>query len=265
MRAYAIHIGLNAVDAAHYNGWHGTLAACENDARDMAAITRANLFDVTLLLTQQATSTRLLQLLADQAARMVFGDRLVLTFAGHGAQLRDLNGDEPDRLDETWALYDRMLIDDELYNALTRFRPGVRLYVVADSCHSATSIRLMGQREGRSLSETIAAKVYRLHQWTYRRALSVTPRTTLSDLRCSAILLAACKDNQVALDGEQNGLFTRTLKRVWAGGRFTGDHLSFVRRIQTEMPRYQTPSLISLGAQARQFELERPFTSSQGL
>ena len=46
-------MGLNAVDAGHCNGWPGTPAACENDARDMAAIARANQFDTTVLVTRQ--------------------------------------------------------------------------------------------------------------------------------------------------------------------------------------------------------------------
>ena len=39
----------------------------------------------------------------------------LLTYSGHGGQINDVNNDEPDGLDETWALYDRELVDDELY------------------------------------------------------------------------------------------------------------------------------------------------------
>src|SRR4051812_28259940 len=123
MRAIGIHIGLNAVDPGHYTGWAGTLTAAENDAQDMAGIARSNLFDGTLLLTREATSMRLLQLLAGESARMVPGDVLILTMAGHGTQIPDVGGDEPDRLDEAWVLYDRMLIDDEIYSALSQFSP----------------------------------------------------------------------------------------------------------------------------------------------
>lgn len=264
MRSVAIHIGLNGVDAAHYGGWAGTLASCENDARDMAAITKANRFEATVLLTRQATSSRFLRLLADQAALMTAGDRLVITFAGHGAQLYDINGDEPDRLDETWVFHDRMLVDDELHSALTRFRAGVRVLVLADSCHSGTSIRAIARPGIRALPEPIAATAYRMHNTTYANALSAARPARQLDQRCSVILLAACKDSQVALDGENNGLFTGTLKRVWAGGKFAGNHRALIRQIQTQMPSHQTPCLVSQGPDAEQFELERPFTSSWG-
>ena len=36
-QALALHVGLNLVDPKAYGGWDGPLAACEFDARDMAA------------------------------------------------------------------------------------------------------------------------------------------------------------------------------------------------------------------------------------
>jgi len=46
----SIHIGLNAVDAKHYQGWGGELIAFENDARDMAEIAKASSMRPELLL-----------------------------------------------------------------------------------------------------------------------------------------------------------------------------------------------------------------------
>jgi len=37
-KGISLHIGLNAVDPKHYQGWDGVLQACELDAKDMAAI-----------------------------------------------------------------------------------------------------------------------------------------------------------------------------------------------------------------------------------
>jgi hypothetical protein len=39
-KALSLHLGLNAVSAAAYEGWTGPLAACEFDANDMAALAR---------------------------------------------------------------------------------------------------------------------------------------------------------------------------------------------------------------------------------
>src|SRR5262249_44739810 len=104
MRNIAIHMGLNSVDATHYNGWLGTRSACENDARDMSAIARTYQFETTVWLARQATCERFLRFLAYESGRMVSGDVLIVTFAGHGAQVIDRNSNEPGGLDQAWVL-----------------------------------------------------------------------------------------------------------------------------------------------------------------
>ena len=54
-----------------------------------------------------------------------------------GGQINDIHNDEPDGLDETWALYDRELIDDELYAMWSHFRPGGGIFILSDSCIAA--------------------------------------------------------------------------------------------------------------------------------
>lgn len=43
------------------------------------------------------------------------GDTLFVTYSGHGGQVPDEFDEEKDRLDETWVLNDRQLLDDKLY------------------------------------------------------------------------------------------------------------------------------------------------------
>ena len=53
----SVHIGLNRVDPAQYEGWDGQLAACEADAKDMEALAKARGFKTrALLLTRAATA-----------------------------------------------------------------------------------------------------------------------------------------------------------------------------------------------------------------
>ena len=49
--ARALHIGLNSVDPAAYDGWSGDLTACEFDANDMKKICQAAGMTTTSLLT----------------------------------------------------------------------------------------------------------------------------------------------------------------------------------------------------------------------
>lgn len=269
MRAVGIHLGLNAVDAGHYMGWPGTLAACENDARDMAAIARSGSFETELLLTRDATSTRLLRSLAAEAARMNAGDMLMLTMAGHGTQLPDRDGtdddDESDRFDETWVLYDRIMIDDELHGSLARFRPGVRILVVSDTCHSETVSRAapagLDDSPARLLPSWTAQTVISANGAVYARASSATPRLHRDDGRVDVLLMSACKDHQLALDGERNGKFTGALRAIWSDGRFRGDYISLVKSIREIMPSSQTPGLRGFGSHIRRFAAMRPFSA----
>ena len=53
----SVHIGLNRVDPAQYEGWDGQLAACEADAKDMLALAKKQKFkSSTMLLTTAATA-----------------------------------------------------------------------------------------------------------------------------------------------------------------------------------------------------------------
>jgi hypothetical protein len=140
-KALSLHLGLNSVSAAAYSGWDGPLAACEFDAADMAVIAKSQGMKHTLLRTKQATRAKVLAALRNAARTLKNGDFFFLTFSGHGGQVRDANGDEPDHKDETWCLYDGQLVDDELYVELGRFAGGVRVLVLSDSCHSGTVTR----------------------------------------------------------------------------------------------------------------------------
>ena len=183
-KGLALTIGLNTVDPRHYAGWNGRLAACEADARDMADIARARKFTVRRLLTRSATRRAVLAGIASAAGALRSGDIFLLTYSGHGGQVPDRNHDEPDLQDETWCLYDGELIDDEIYQALTRFKAGVRVLVLSDSCHSGTVTKAMfyaaraetsagSGADGaepiryRNMPREVALRTYRAHRAMY--------------------------------------------------------------------------------------------------
>src|SRR5690242_5428483 len=113
--AKSIHIGLNHVDPSAYNGWDGALAGCINDATDMQTIATGLGYQSVMLVDSEATADRVIAEIGQAAADLQPGDILLLSYSGHGGQVDDVNGDESDALDETWVLWDRQLIDDELY------------------------------------------------------------------------------------------------------------------------------------------------------
>ncbi|MBH2042032.1 MAG: caspase family protein [Comamonadaceae bacterium] len=286
-KALSLHIGLNAVNAADYGGWDGPLAACEFDANDMAAIAKAKAMKSTVLLTKKATRANVLTGLRSAAKLLSAGDLFFMTYSGHGGQVPDVSGDEPDKQDETWCLYDGQLIDDELYFELSRFAAGVRILVLSDSCHSGSVTRAPppppppGQRI-KLMPAAVAMRVYREHQAFYDQLqldvakaagqASVDPDTALASVAASsrlsaivkrfnaaALLISGCQDNQTSLDGDHNGAFTEQLLRVWSNGRFKGNYGTFHARIKAALPATQTPNLFTLG-RAGAFLAQTPFT-----
>ena len=146
-RGIAVCVGLNKVDKEHY-GSPLELAGCHNDAQDLATLFASikGFETPTVLLDKEATVSAVSNEIVSAASKLEDGDLFVLSVAAHGSQLPDLNKDEAkqeptDQLDETWLLYDRMWIDDERYALWRKFKKGVRIVVIADTCHSGTSVR----------------------------------------------------------------------------------------------------------------------------
>ncbi len=271
-KGISIHIGLNRVDPDHYqdqygNPWEGTLAACEFDAKDMQAVAESQGFESHLLLSEEATADAVVGAISSAAKELESGDILLLTYAGHGGQVPDLNGEEDDDMDETWCCYDRQIVDDELYALWAQFQPGVRIFMLSDSCHSGTVAKdpewqqvAAARGQARVLPAEVQAATYRSHRSLYDGLQHDNPDGEQVEIGASIILISGCQDNQSSSDGEENGLFTEKLLKVWHGGKFKGNMLHFQRRILAQMPWYQSPNYFRAGTPSRAFEQQRPFT-----
>ena len=289
-KGVSLHIGLNAVSPAAYAGWDGPLAACEFDANDMAAIAKSRKMKSTVLLTKKATRANVLSEIRGAAKSLKSGDLFFLTYSGHGGQVPDVSGDEPDKQDETWCLYDGQLIDDELYYELSRFGQGVRILVLSDSCHSGSVTR--APRIGppptdspnlrpKVMPAPVAMRTYREHRAFYDKLQRdvakaagrsvVDPDAALAQVAASGrlsaivrkfkpavVLISGCQDNQTSMDGDQNGAFTEQLLRVWNHGAFQGNYGTFHAKIRAGLPDSQSPNLFTLGV-AGKFLAQRPF------
>ncbi len=279
-RGWSIHIGLNSVDPDSYEGWAGPLSACEFDAGDMAVLAESQGFETRTILTREATAINVIGALQQAAAVLQDGDILFLSYSGHGGQVDDANGDEKDLRDETWVLYDRQLLDDELYDLWSRFRPGVRIVVVSDSCHSGTVVRgipdylqasVLQARYGgmtvedvdrgtKAMPEKISRSVNNAHRDLYdgiQRALKTRDGAAIG---AGVLLISGCMDNQLSADGERNGRFTEELLRVWNTGKFEGSYRSLHKTILMGMPPDQSPNLLPVGTANPEFEQQRPFS-----
>jgi len=277
----ALTIGLNSVDPKHYAGWTGKLTACEADADDMASIAKSRDMKCETVLTKNATRANVIAGIHKASAALKSGDLFMLTYSGHGGQVKDINNEEPDHKDETWCLYDAEWIDDEIYAELGRFAAGVRILVFSDSCHSGSVIK-MAYYHGTSLTRgpspdseppryramppDVALATYRQNRKFYddlQRAPGL--KAAKDNVKASALLISGCADNQLSSDGAFNGLFTGTMLEVWNDGQFnkrfkTGGYRKFHREIVNRMPPDQTPHYFVAGTPNPAFEKQHPFT-----
>ena len=125
-----------------------------NDVELMADILQKNFGfppdHVTMLLNGDAARDDILAALDTLVRHVAKDDIVVLVYSGHGSQMTDREGDEPDGFDETIVPYDsgrgshenRDITDDEIYAWLLRVTqqtPFVTL--LFDCCHSGTISR----------------------------------------------------------------------------------------------------------------------------
>lgn len=116
--------------------------------------------DIITLLNRQATKENIKNAFARLAGQCRRGDIIYVHFSGHGQQMTDLDGDEPEGLDETWIPYDayiqpsteddgsKHLCDDEVHALMKVIRDKVgssgKILVVVDACHSGSSTHGQG-------------------------------------------------------------------------------------------------------------------------
>ena len=157
-KGYSLHIGVNHVDQKHYKGLPDLKAAVQ-DAIDYKQIVQ-DVFQYTksdILTNEKATAANVSAKLKEYAKIVEPGSIFFLSYSGHGGLIQNdyfyITNDE--EYDQTWCLYDRQFLDDEIFDALSKFDEGVRILVISDSCHSGTVTRaLKSQSEDIERSES---------------------------------------------------------------------------------------------------------------
>ena len=154
----ALVIGIGEYPDVDY-GWHAING--DNDIPLVVDMLQANGFsekNITTLKNEQATFKGITTAIKNLIHKSGEGDVVYIHFSGHGQQITDLDGDEPDGFDESWVPYDalqeptdyyhgeRHITDDMLNTWLHQLRkkagPSGKIVAVSDACHSGTSTRL---------------------------------------------------------------------------------------------------------------------------
>src|SRR5688572_26943028 len=279
-KGYSLHIGLNKADAAHYPGMP-ELRAAVNDAVFWEKFASTEGYATQSLHDEAATAEVVKDKLAGYAAQMLPGDILLLTYAGHGGEIRNEKpkGFDDERNDQTWCLYNRQLLDDELYESFENFKDGTRILVVSDSCHSGTitkvadidisellskgfarAARSRGYRS-RKLSREVQQEVVRKHGANVYKPIMEKYETKHQGkgVKASVKLLAACQDDQETLDGENNGIFTEAFGKLFKDPDYRNANCEMLIAGVSSSYFYPHPNFFQYGGIISSFDYSFPF------
>lgn len=278
MAKYALCIGIN-----NYPGTHMDLAGCVNDANDWAAELGGRGFAVSTLIDNAATKSAMVAGFASIIGRAVRDDLVVITYSGHGTYVPDVNGDELDGLDEALCPYDiqtggAALIDDEIHALFAARASGVRIVLIADSCHSGTVTRAaVADPEA---DDVLRPRFLPMGNWlpadqlprgasgkpltTVAVTSGLSPFATAMSRTVGDLLLAGCKEgpNNYSYDaqikGRANGAFTyyalKMLKTLPRGATYA-QWMSAINPACLPSASYpQSPQIVG-SAEARQREI----------
>lgn len=232
---YAILIGLTNVNPEFYDGWDGTLLGPMNDVNAMSKM--INAIHTKIIINEDATVENVAEQILDIADTARRGDSVYIYFSGHGSRVPDRNRDEIDGHDETWCLFDGMLVDDDIEKILLHFETGVNVFFISDSCHSGTITKAAEtfsvENRKKKFLPTIRPFVNRVKNINYK--LDHKPRI---------LTLSACQDFQFAYDGQPNSLFTEIMLNVFeVFPQYRESWIDFLTQVRNQMPKSQTPRL----------------------
>jgi hypothetical protein len=249
MTKKALLVGIN--DYAPVGAGGPDLNGCVNDVRDMAStlcgmgIIPASSASLRILTDVRATRKNILDGLKWLVTGAKTGDVLVFHYSGHGTQVADIHGDEPDKWDEAICPHDfstaGFITDDTLRNIFKGVSSGVNLDVILDSCFSGTGTRALqaldllpeGERifyryleppldYGFFLDANPDLPVEGFARWNSPEA---TTRDAVEVPNLNHVLWAGCRDNQTSaekkIDGAYRGVhtysFCQCLRRLGLG------------------------------------------------
>lgn len=265
---HAVFVGIDDyVEFSDRSG--GDLLGAEHDARAMhdVLVERWGLRpgNALMLLGRAATKEAVRESIVGWlASRAEPGDLAVFYFAGHGSQVYDLDGDEPDGLDETLAPVDVLPLssandirDDEFRAWLATVPTDV--VVILDSCHSGTATRA-GQMRTRALDRPPPPEGGR----GPRVLPQASDRQVMADSTTSVLELAGAAPHEAALEGplddasgavegEHGGMFTRYLVSALRSAPPSATYEDVLREVAERLEYEelgQSPQITGEGAKA---------------
>jgi metacaspase-1 len=226
----AVVVGIN--DYAPIGVGGPDLNGCVNDARDMAntlVVCGFSPANIRILTNQNAKRANIIAYLTWLLSSAVSGDSVVFYYSGHGTRVANIGADvEIDGLDEAIVPHDYStagVLRDDDFKAIfdAKLKPGVNLEVIFDCCHAGTGTKAFfdnslfgedntGYEQARVLPTTLEDEFYIAHakELTNKKSKKDTEGLKITKALVPVAgmkhtLWAACKDNQVSMEGNIGG------------------------------------------------------------
>lgn len=246
----------------------GSCPGCALDARNMAYLfSKEYGYSGKVLISGEATKYAVVKALMEGVMATPEDGMFIFCYSGHGGQ-EYLGGYEPgeaDKPDEYLCLYDSYLLDDAIWDILSRCKGRVFMYF--DACHSATMYRSVSSelKVGGLTPENGAASMYvqpdgsiamamsaelvsskgftfNIPDLTSARAMSADAATTPR-----VMCWSGCKEVEYSYGGATGGVMTRSLLVRWRKGMKYGELWeSVVNGVQAAQPT-QHPVMTIIG------------------
>jgi hypothetical protein len=242
----SVCVGLTAVDPRAYDGWAGDCPGCDLDARMLHARCLAAGAQGKLLLNEQATRENVEQTILRAGLGLRRGDLLILAISGHGGQVKDLNGDEADGLDETLCLWDGQMLDDHFLDILFKLPPGLRVLLISDQCHAEGNFRAFVR---------YAKKIVTLGALGQKPRARPLVRKAAAGWDGALIQFAGCREDSYSYGGAAGGKWTRALDRAFAQATTLRQWFDLAKRATDER---QQPQWVEFGNVTDAFRFSVP-------
>ncbi|MBS1910884.1 MAG: caspase family protein [Bacteroidetes bacterium] len=270
-KGFSFHIGVDTIDRQSYgSAGYRPLCCCEHDADAMRELAVRNGFEVMdVLIDSRATFDTVESVFRSAAGKIDNDGTCMITYSGHGAQLLRGDTSQDGGYDEGLVLYDGIMKDDYINTLLRLFPDNSYIIFVCDACHSETMFEYMRGSPERPRTAAPAtsrlahgdAPRYRLldtdivdrHQHDLRMLYTERDRRFTEERRESLsaqiVALSACRDNELAQEGPEYGVFTGAMLAVLAGHAGTAglSYQQLIHEVEAITRPAQQPCFTPLG------------------
>lgn len=197
----------------------GSCPGCEKDARRLSDLLSSKYgYSGLTLISSQATKERVVQELKKGIESTDEDGLFLFLYSGHGGQ-EYMGGHEPDGADskdEFLCLYDNYMLDDEIWEIVSKCRGRVFLYF--DACHSETMYRSVSVPIVKDIGSAMSVSMVKTKGFMFRPRASAMSEGASPRLMC----WSGCKEFEYSYGSSSGGIMTNVLMSRWSIGKTYG-------------------------------------------